>query len=167
LVEACKEEHFAQQSPDLLSDPLAGEVKKVEERKQEDTPSGATPATPGEPTPEGATPTGAEEDLEQSRVGTPFYLAPELWKDRKYSKASDMWALGVILYELCCQAYPFPASEMEELERKVLTEKIQKHPNHVNSEFVEIFTKLLRKDPAKRPCIEEIIYSNIFQSKAQ
>ena len=52
---------------------------------------------------------------ENHRVGTPFYLSPELWKDEQCTKKSDIWALGVILYELCCHAYPFPATEEEEL----------------------------------------------------
>ena len=43
-----------------------------------------------------------DEDLQQSRVGTPYYLSPEIWKSKRYSKESDIWALGVILYELCC-----------------------------------------------------------------
>lgn len=49
------------------------------------------------------------------KVGTPFYLAPELWHDRPCSKESDIWALGVILYELCAQKYPYEAEEIEEL----------------------------------------------------
>jgi serine/threonine protein kinase len=34
------------------------------------------------------------------KVGTPYYLAPELWQNQAYSKKSDIWALGVLLYEL-------------------------------------------------------------------
>lgn len=108
-----------------------------------------------------------EDDLEVSRVGTPFYLAPELWKTPKYSPASDIWALGVILYEICCLSYPFPATEMDELEQKVLNEKIAKHPNFVSQDFVNLFQKMLNKNAAKRPCIETIIFSDIFQTKAQ
>jgi NIMA (never in mitosis gene a)-related kinase len=74
-------------------------------------------------------------------------LAPELWKNPKYSKSSDIWALGVILYELCCFNYPFPATEMEELEKKVLNEKIQKHPNYVSTDHALLFKKMLEKDP--------------------
>ena len=59
----------------------------------------------------------SEVDFEddESIVGTPFYLAPELWKSKRYAKESDIWALGVILYELCTLERPFPATTKEEL----------------------------------------------------
>ena len=101
-----------------------------------------------------------EED--QPTVGTPYYLAPEIWKSKKYGKESDIWSLGVILYEMCCLKYPFPATELDELEKKVLNDKADKFPNGVNSEFIDLFNKMLKKDSVKRPCIEEIIYSDIF-----
>lgn len=48
-------------------------------------------------------------EIEASRqVGTPYYLAPELFSEEgKYSPKSDIWAVGVILYELVCQRKPF------------------------------------------------------------
>lgn len=104
-------------------------------------------------------------NLEESdKVGTPYYMAPEIWKYQKYGKESDIWALGVILYEICCLQYPFPANELDELEKKVLNDKIQRVPNGVNKDFVELFMKMLKKDPSKRPTIEEIIYSDVFQN---
>jgi serine/threonine protein kinase len=110
----------------------------------------------------------AEEEIpETPTVGTPYYLAPEIWKMKKYGKESDIWALGVILYELCCLKYPFPATELDELEKKVLNDKPDKFPNGVSAEFIDFFNKMLKKDPSKRPCIYEIIYNDVFQQKAE
>lgn len=103
----------------------------------------------------------------EDRVGTPYYLAPELWKGQKCTKKSDIWALGVILYELCCQGYPYPATNEEELKKKVIEQKPDKFPNHVSKEFQEMINKMLKKDQNKRPCIEELIYSDLFQQKSQ
>jgi NIMA (never in mitosis gene a)-related kinase len=55
------------------------------------------------------------EDPSKRKVGTPFYLAPELWEDKPCSKKSDIWSLGVILYELCTYKYPYMANNVEEL----------------------------------------------------
>ena len=52
---------------------------------------------------------------------------------------------------------------MDELEKKVMNDPIQKIPNHVPKEFKEMILKMLKKDAAKRPTIEELIYSDVFQ----
>jgi NIMA (never in mitosis gene a)-related kinase len=50
-------------------------------------------------------------------------LAPEIWEGKAYTEKSDMWSLGVILYELCTFRKPFEANDIEELKVKVLSEK--------------------------------------------
>jgi len=81
---------------------------------------------------------GGEPNQEKRKVGTPFYLAPELWEDKECSKKTDVWSLGVILYELCTHKYPYQANTMEELSGKVLKEKYAPIPMTVNKDFKEI-----------------------------
>lgn len=45
--------------------------------------------------------------------GTPDYMAPELWRGQRPSKASDMYALGVILYEIVTGRLPFDSKSVE------------------------------------------------------
>ena len=45
-------------------------------------------------------------------VGTPFYMCPELCVGEPYSYGCDVWAFGVMMYELYCGKLPFHASNV-------------------------------------------------------
>jgi NIMA (never in mitosis gene a)-related kinase len=45
--------------------------------------------------------------LAKSQVGTPYYMSPELCEAKPYSYKSDVWAVGVVLYELTTLKQPF------------------------------------------------------------
>ena len=49
----------------------------------------------------------AREDLTRTMIGTPYYLSPEIVKGFSYNHKTDIWSLGVILYELCTLKRPF------------------------------------------------------------
>jgi serine/threonine-protein kinase ULK4 len=50
------------------------------------------------------------------KSGTPYYMAPELFSDEGvYSFASDMWALGCVLFELATGKPPFSATGLKDL----------------------------------------------------
>jgi serine/threonine protein kinase len=43
----------------------------------------------------------------QTVIGTPLYMAPEVWRGLKYSYSSDLWSLGGVLYEMMTHRYGF------------------------------------------------------------
>ena len=59
---------------------------------------------------------------------------------------------------MCCLRYPFPATGLEELEDKVRNNDIDKYPETISKDFVELFTKILNKNYKERPTITEILY---------
>ena len=62
-------------------------------------------------------------------VGTPYYMAPEACQSEPYTSKSDVWALGVILYELCTLKKPFEADNLLGLVFKIVSDPVPPLPN--------------------------------------
>ncbi len=50
----------------------------------------------------------------------PYYLSPELCEDKPYNEKSDVWAMGVVIYECCQHKHPFDADNQGALILKIL-----------------------------------------------
>ena len=57
--------------------------------------------------------------LARTVVGTPYYLSPEVVQSKPYNLKSDIWSMGVILYELCALKPPFDAPSLHILAMKI------------------------------------------------
>jgi NIMA (never in mitosis gene a)-related kinase len=51
-------------------------------------------------------------DHAKTIVGTPYYLSPEIIESRPYNFKSDIWSLGVLLYEICALKPPFNGASL-------------------------------------------------------
>ncbi len=95
---------------------------------------------------------GEAGETELTRVGgralTPAYAAPEQLSGAPVSIATDLWALGVLLYELLCGERPF-GGERQALERAIL-EAEPKPPHGLPPDLATVVLKALKKVPAER-----------------
>lgn len=55
-----------------------------------------------------------------STVGTPDYIAPEVFMQSGYSKGCDWWSLGVIMFEMLVGYPPFCSESPQDTYRKVM-----------------------------------------------
>lgn len=82
-------------------------------------------------------------------VGTPFYMAPELGLDAPPSFSTDLYALGIMLYELTCGVTPFQGSGAWAVMR-AHAETEPPIPPHFPPRLWELVSGLLAKDPQQR-----------------
>ena len=85
-------------------------------------------------------------------MGTPHYLAPEIAaRDaRAATTASDVWSLGVILYELLAQRRPFDGESIPSLLRAITDTEPAPLLGHPPRDLAVIALKALAREPARR-----------------
>ena len=96
---------------------------------------------------------GAFDQMLTSMVGSPMYVAPELWRSQPYTTKSDLWSVGVIFFEVCFGYYLYFAKTLPDLMKLVENQEVR-YPRQLVSEFspecMSLMKKLLQKDPMKR-----------------
>lgn len=97
-----------------------------------------------------------------TQIGSPLYMSPEQLKDSKHiDYRADIYALGIILYEMLTKKTPYIATTVPELLMKILNEPIippkQYNPN-ISDGLEKIIFKATAKEPfARFQSIEEFI----------
>jgi serine/threonine-protein kinase len=91
---------------------------------------------------------------EEVRAGTPAYMAPEQLAGREVSVRSDLYSLGLVLYELFTGKPAFKASSVDE-QRRLQSETTPSSPSSFMEGFDSIVERVILRcldaDPARRP----------------
>ncbi|XP_077396668.1 serine/threonine-protein kinase Nek3 isoform X2 [Festucalex cinctus] len=96
----------------------------------------------------------------RSYVGTPYYVAPEIWDNKPYNNKCDVWSLGCVLYELCTLRHPFQAPSWKSLILKVCRGAYPPLPGHLPHELRLLLKQMFKTDPRDRPSLRTILTSH-------
>ncbi|XP_062512850.1 serine/threonine-protein kinase tricornered-like [Corticium candelabrum] len=80
-----------------------------------------------------------------STVGTPDYIAPEVFVQTGYTKSCDWWSLGVIMYEMLIGWPPFCSESTQETYKKIIKWKenlVFPPENPISAEACDLILKL-------------------------
>jgi len=92
----------------------------------------------------------------ETRVGSPYYLPPELCDNQPYDFKADVWCLGVVFYEVLALEVPFCAQNIAALVIKIVTADPKPLPAMYGSETRSIVARMLVKNAEDRPSIAEV-----------
>ena len=99
-----------------------------------------------------------DESAANTQIGTQPYLSPEIVQGENYDYRTDIWDLGIILYEMINFKNPFEAKGMHALFTNIVSGKMHKiEQNTVSKELIELIHKILQVNPLQRPQIKDII----------
>jgi eukaryotic-like serine/threonine-protein kinase len=88
-----------------------------------------------------------------ARFGTVSYMSPEQVRGEKVDGRADLWALGVVLYEMLTGRKPFAGDEEVAIAHAILHDESElpsTHRGEISAALEGIVLRLLQKDPARR-----------------
>jgi len=88
------------------------------------------------------------------RSGTPLYMAPEQLAGREVTERSDIYSLGLVLYEIFTGRKAFNAETLEqlkELRRSVAPSPLSSHVSEVDPAVERVVSRCLESEPERRP----------------
>lgn len=87
-------------------------------------------------------------------VGTVLYMAPEVLRGEDASTRSDLYSLGVLLYQMLCGHQPFEAKARADAAKNVATKNpppLSSFVQEVPKDLSKLVSRLMSKAPAARP----------------
>ena len=94
--------------------------------------------------------------------GTSEYLAPELILQKPYSYPIDMWALGILTYEMILGSTPFYDDNRSKMFTNIVSAEPY-FPNDLDRRITDFIQRLLTKDPKTRPTFDELKSHPFFE----
>ncbi|EAS04850.2 kinase domain protein (macronuclear) [Tetrahymena thermophila SB210] len=102
-------------------------------------------------------------ELLTSLVGTPLYMSPQILMFKKYTSKSDIWSIGLIMYEMLYGKTPWNAISQYQLVEMINKQPINwKSENIISEEAINFMYKCLQLEEEKRIQWDEIYAHPLF-----
>jgi serine/threonine protein kinase len=101
-------------------------------------------------------------NVAQSVVGTPYYLAPEVWGREKYGKKVDMFSVGVLWYEMLTLQRPFKGNSVTAVMQAIVNGAYAPLPEYISNDSRLLVAKLLAAKPEERLSVVEVFESPLM-----
>lgn len=93
-------------------------------------------------------------------VGTPLYMAPEMVRGERVGVEADIWALGVIMYEMLVGHLPFDGSHYAQIFQRIddgVHRPLHEAAPGIPAELADLVSRMLSRDVAARPNAAEVV----------
>ncbi|KAK2947260.1 putative G2-specific protein kinase nim-1 [Blattamonas nauphoetae] len=104
-------------------------------------------------------------EMASTITGTPYYMSPELLVGQPYNTLSDIWSLGILLYEITALHLPFSASSLPQLRERIEEGEIEALPEQYSEELSELVVNVLTVAYQERPNCSEILSMPIITNR--
>ena len=94
--------------------------------------------------------------------GTYEYMAPEVFFRERQTKKMDVWALGVLLFEMFHGRAPYRGTRMDSVMNAIM-KNIVAFKKGINSDIKRLIIDILIFDPKKRPTVNDILNNKLFE----
>lgn len=102
-------------------------------------------------------------DFAQTCIGTPYYMSPEIFKNKPYSYKSDVWALGCVLYEMTTLNHAFDATSLNGLACKIIKGRYPPIATKYTKNLRDLICEMLMTEPKQRPDLDQILRKPFIQ----
>lgn len=103
----------------------------------------------------------------QTIVGTPYYLSPEIVENNPLNYKSDIWSLGILLYEMCALQPPFNGTSLHMLALRIVKGSYDPIPKWYSQKLASLLKSCLNPNMDERPTINKILKSDIITDRTK
>lgn len=97
------------------------------------------------------------DEQNKTLCGTPYYVSPEIASGLDYDFNTDIWSLGIVLYEIITGTKPFDKANPSELYISIQNDDYNPLPAETDPKLLFLVSFMLRKNPKKRANLDDLL----------